>query len=40
MGPLMQDYGDGIGVWIAAGIILVLILLLMVLNRLIPEIVR
>ena len=36
----MQDYGDGIGVWIAAGIILVLILLLMVLNRLIPEIVR
>ena len=40
MGQVMQDYGDGIGVWIAAGIILVLILLLMVLNRLIPEIVR
>ena len=40
MGQVMQDYGDGIGVWVAAGIILAILLLIMVLNRIIPEIVR
>ena len=36
----MQDYGDGTGVWIAAGIILTVLLLIMVLERAIPEMVR
>ena len=36
----MQDYGDGIGVWVAAGIILMVLLLIMVLERAIPALIR
>ena len=35
-----NNYGDGVGIFIGAGIILAILLGIMVLNRLIPELVR